>query len=541
MAALIVGLLAFGDVAVFAQSGGFAQKTIKALSPFGRGLGVRAWTRLDPHPNPRPAGEGEIRQATRSDLRHFLYKAQSGRDAQPVSVSAQEPNVVPSVAPAQDPAVAPAQESTPAPAEEAPAPKIPNDQLDSLVAPIALYPDPLLSQTLVAATYPLELVQLQQWLAKEGAYLNEKAVAEAVKKQDWDPSIQAMALLPSVVKQLAENIKWTSDLGNAFLAQQSDVMDAVQRMRTKAKDGGKLQSDDKVRVETKAVESKTVVVIEQANPEVVYVPSYNPTVVWGVTSYPYPYMYYPPYGYYGAAYIGYGTGIAIGVAWGGGWGYGSGWGHNDITINRNNNFVNHYNNRNINRGDRVNHLNSGNNNWRHNPQHRGGAPYPSRDIANRFGGGARGDSISNRQANARQNIGNFGSGRAGTMDRTGFGGGGRDIGGALANRGGGFGGGRPSAGTMERPGLGGGNRGGGFGSGGGDRIGSRDISRGGGARNMGSFGGGGGSWGGGSARASSSRGASSMGGYGGRGGGGMRSGGGGMRGGGMRGGGGRRR
>ena len=155
---------------------------------------------------------------------------------------------------------------------------------------------------LVASTYPLELVQLQQWLAKDGQYLNEKAVAEAVKKQDWDPSIQAMALLPSVVKQLSENIKWTTDLGNAFLAQQSDVMDAVQRMRTKAKDGGKLKSDDKMKVETQQVESKTVVVIEQANPEVVYVPSYNPSVVWGMMSYPYPYMYYPPYGYYGGAY-----------------------------------------------------------------------------------------------------------------------------------------------------------------------------------------------------------------------------------------------
>jgi hypothetical protein len=385
-----------------------------------------------------------------------------------------------------------------------------------------------------------------------------------VQKQDWDPSIQAMAALPSVVKQMTDSIKWTSDLGNAFLAQQSDVMDAVQRMRTKAKDGGKLQSNEQVKVETRAVESKTVVVIEQASPEVVYVPSYNPTVVWGVMSYPYPYMYYPPIGYYGAAYIGYGTGIAIGVAWGGGWGYGCGWGSSNININRNNNFVNHYNNSNIARGDRVNPLNSGNNNWRHNPQHRGGAPYASRDIANRYGGAARGDSIANRQANARQNPGNFGSRQAGTMDRPGFGGGvgggGRDIGASLANRGSfGGGGGRPQAGTMDRSrpggGVGGGgrdigaalaNRGGGsFGGGnrgslGGDRIGSRDISRGGGGQRS-SFGGGGGSWGGGAARASSSRGASSMGGGGFSrggfsrgGGGGMRGGGGGMRGGGRR-------
>jgi len=104
------------------------------------------------------------------------------------------------------------------------------DQLDSLVAPIALYPDPLLAQTLAASTYPLELVQLQQWLAKN-SQLKDKALVDAVSKQPWDPSIQAMAALPTVVRQLVENIKWTADLGNAFLAQQTDVMEAVQRMR----------------------------------------------------------------------------------------------------------------------------------------------------------------------------------------------------------------------------------------------------------------------------------------------------------------------
>src|SRR4029077_6045298 len=110
--------------------------------------------------------------------------------------------------------------------------RIPPEQLDSLVAPIALYPDPLLTQTLVASTYPLEIIQLQQWLGKN-KNLKDKALADAVKKQDWDPSIQAMAALPDVVKQMAENIQWTTDLGNAFLAQQNDVMDAVQRMRKK--------------------------------------------------------------------------------------------------------------------------------------------------------------------------------------------------------------------------------------------------------------------------------------------------------------------
>ncbi len=166
-----------------------------------------------------------------------------------------------------------------APDEQASA-KLPADQLDSLVAPIALYPDPLLSQALVASTYPLEVIQLQQWLAKNKG-LDEKALAAAVAKQDWDPSIQGLAALPDVVKQLGDNIKWTTDLGNAFLAQQKDVMEAVQRMRKKAQDNGNLKSSEQQKVEVKTVESQPVIVIEQANPQVVYVPSYNPTVVYG--------------------------------------------------------------------------------------------------------------------------------------------------------------------------------------------------------------------------------------------------------------------
>jgi hypothetical protein len=201
---------------------------------------------------------------------------------------------------------------------ERPAPKIPNDQLDSLVAPIALYPDPLLAQVLVASTYPLEIIRLQQWLPQHKA-LKDKALVEAVQKEDWDPSVQAMAALPDVVKQLAENIKWTTDLGNAFLAQQSDVMDAVQRMRMKANGAGNLKSTEQQKVETKTVESKTVVVIEQAQPQVVYVPSYNPTVVYGPPVYPYPPIAYPPPGAYVAGMaISFGVGMAMGAAWGGG-------------------------------------------------------------------------------------------------------------------------------------------------------------------------------------------------------------------------------
>ena len=113
------------------------------------------------------------------------------------------------------------------------APKLPSVELDSLVAPIALYPDQLLAQTLAASTYPLEIIQLQQWMDRN-KNLQGKALADAVAKQPWDPSIQGLVEFPDVVQRMAGNVQWTTDLGNAFLAQQSDVMDAVQRMRAKA-------------------------------------------------------------------------------------------------------------------------------------------------------------------------------------------------------------------------------------------------------------------------------------------------------------------
>jgi hypothetical protein len=392
-----------------------------------------------------------------------------------------------------------AQQAQPAaaPTEEA-AVKLPPDQLDSLVAPIALYPDPMLSQTLVASTYPLEIVQLQQWLEKHKD-LKDKALADAVQKENWDPSIQAMAGLPEVVKQLADNIKWTSDLGNAFLAQQEDVMAAVQRMRTKAMGAGNLKTTEQQKVETKVVETKTVVVIEQANPQVVYVPSYNPVVVYGPPVYPYPPIYYPPPGAYAAGMaISFGVGVAMGAMWHGGWGYGCGWGHNDVNINVNNNFQrNNINNINRSGGNRVN---AGNNTWQHNPQHRGGAPYSDRSTANKYGGAARGDSPGTRQASTRQNQ-SPGGGRAqaGTMDR--------------------------GSGGMSRSGDMSANRGGG----GGDRVGNRSVPNSPSASNRSAFGGASSGSSGSSARASSQRGSSSMGSSSRGGGGGSRGGGGGRR------------
>lgn len=422
--------------------------------------------------------------------------------------------------------------------------KIPSDQLDSLVAPIALYPDPMLSQVLVASTYPLEIIQLQQWLGQH-KNLKDKALADAVKKQDWDPSVQALAALPDVVKQMSENIKWTTDLGNAFLAQQNDVMDAVQRMRSKAKDKGNLKSSEQQKVETKVIEKKEVIVIEQSSPDVVYVPSYNPTVVYGAPVYPYPPIAYPPPGYYAAGMaISFGIGVAMGAAWGGGWGWGCGWGgNNNVTINNNNNFVRN-SNRNTNISNRT-----GNSNWQHNPKHRGGTPYSNRDTANRFGGSARGDSMAQRRDNSRQN-GQRGGGLQQAGDRGSIGD--RDRGGSVGDRGGSVGdrdrggsvsdrdrggsaGNRDGAGNRQ-PGSSdrGGNRNPSAGNtaanrGGGDRVGNRSTSSGGGSRNSSAFGGGSGGFSGSNARASSSRGSSSFSGSRGGGGGGRRGGGGGGR------------
>ncbi len=252
--------------------------------------------------------------------------------------------------------------------------KLQPEQLDSLVAPIALYPDPLLAQVLVASTYPLELIQLEQWMDKNPG-LEGEALAAEVAKQPWDPSVQSMAAVPEVVTRLADDIQWTAELGNAFLAQQEDVMDAVQRMRQKAKTNGALESNEQQKVETKVVEEKTVIVVEAADPEVIYVPSYSPTVVYGPPPvyYPYPPIYYPPYPP-GAAFVSFSFGVMWGAAWGGSC-CGCGWGGNDIDINIDNNF-NRVNN--IQGGDRVN---AGGGKWQHDPQHRGGAPYADRATA----------------------------------------------------------------------------------------------------------------------------------------------------------------
>ncbi|HLC12934.1 MAG TPA: DUF3300 domain-containing protein, partial [Chthoniobacterales bacterium] len=159
-------------------------------------------------------------------------------------------------------------------------PKISADELDSLVGPIALYPDPLLIQALAASTYPLEVIQLKQWL-DENKKLKSNALAEAVAQQNWDPSVQALAAFPAVVNKLANKLQWTIDLGNAFLAQESDLMDAVQRLRAKAQENGALTTNDKQKVETERTgDGKQAITIESAQRDVVYVPTYNTQVVY---------------------------------------------------------------------------------------------------------------------------------------------------------------------------------------------------------------------------------------------------------------------
>ena len=360
---------------------------------------------------------------------------------------------------------------SPAPTPSEQPANLPPEQLDSLVAPIALYPDPLLAQTLAASTYPLEIIQLQQWMAKN-PNLKDKALADAVAKQPWDPAVQSMAAVPEVVKRLAEDVQWTTDLGNAFLAQQSDVMDAVQRMRKKAQDTGALKTTEQQKVETKVVEQKTVIIVESADPQVIYVPSYNPTVVYPPPVYPYPPIYYPPPPPPGYAFVAFSFGVMMGAAFWGGACCACGWhgGGNNIYINNSNNFnqINH--NTNVGRGQ------GGGNNWQHNSQHRGGTPYPNQATANKYGGNTRGG------ASAKQQGARTGGGPSASNRSAGSGAGGRGANPSASNR---------SSGSSSRsPSASSSSRGGGFGGGSGGFSGS-------------------------SARASSSRGASSFGGRGG--------------------------
>jgi hypothetical protein len=278
-----------------------------------------------------------------------------------------------------------AQEPAPPAQSSPPAQPLSPDQLDTLVAPVALYPDSLLSQVLVAATYPLEVAEAPQWLRQNRNLKGQELVA-AARQQNWDPSIQALVAFPEVINLLSSNIRWTTDLGNAFLAQQADVMNAVQRMRAQAKAAGKLNSNAQETVTTETQGDQTAIDIQPANPEVVYVPQYNPEYIWGPPAYGYyPPLYYPDY--YGYGY-GFGPGIYIGGFFGGlGWG-GWGWGPNWFggSIYQNYSFFNHYGfGGSYGRGGF-----GGRGIWGHDPMHRLGVAYPNRGLATRYGGAGAG-------------------------------------------------------------------------------------------------------------------------------------------------------
>jgi hypothetical protein len=350
---------------------------------------------------------------------------------------------------AQTPPPSPAAAPAAAPAETPSAPLLKAEELDQLVAPIALYPDALLANVLMAATYPLEVVQADRWAKANKSLKGEKLKAE-VDKQQWDDSVKQLTATPSVLDMMGGKLDWTQKLGDTMLAQQADLMDAVQRLRVKADAQNKLQTTKEQKVTKTTQNNKQVIVIEPTDPNTIYVPYYNPSVVYGAWPYPaYPPYYWPPApGYYaGAAIAGgiaFGAGIAVGAWWANNnhWGGGCGWGNNYVNINRNTNV-----------------------NWNHRPEHRHGVRYNNAAVRNNFAGRDPRQNAANRmdfRGHGGQQVINPGNrpgadrpgaDRPGAGDRPG--GGDRPGAGAGKDRPGG--GDRPGAGAgKDRPGSGGG-------------------------------------------------------------------------------------
>ena len=244
------------------------------------------------------------------------------------------------------------------------------EELDALVAPIALYPDTLLAQVLMASTYPLEVVQADRW-ATENKSLNRDRLKTEVEKQGWDDGVKSLVATPSVLTMMSTKLDWTQKLGDAVLAQQPDVMDAIQRLRSKAYANNKLQSSKEQKITVRQEENRQLIAIEPTDPGTIYVPYYDPAVVYGEWPYPDypPYYWYPEPGYIANGIVA--TGIAFGAAyalgrWASGgrfWGGRVNWGGGQIDINR---------------GAHVSH-------WQHNPRHRRGVGYNNAGVRQRFG------------------------------------------------------------------------------------------------------------------------------------------------------------
>src|ERR1700730_2404982 len=240
-------------------------------------------------------------------------------------------------------------------------------ELQQLVAPIALYPDALVAQILAASTYPAEIVEADRWMQSHSNLKGEE-LAKEVDKQSWDPSVKALAQFPSVLENMDKNLSWTSSLGDAYANQQQDVTTAVQTLRQQAHNAGHLNSNEQEKVTTQG----NTIVIEPANPEVVYVPQYDPWMVYGGPSVAYPGWYAEPGLFLAGVGIGFGVGFGIGFFGGFGWGWGH-WGYNwhgrsviynhntyvsqiRTIVNRNNFSRNNFNHNNSNRGN-FNHAN----------------------------------------------------------------------------------------------------------------------------------------------------------------------------------------
>jgi hypothetical protein len=317
-----------------------------------------------------------------------------------------------------------------------------SEEIEQLVAPIALYPDDLVSQILMASTYPLEVVEAARWL-RANKTLKGDALTTALEQQTWDPSVKSLVNFPQVLDMMDQKLDLTQRLGDAFLAQQKDVLDAIQRLRAKAQAQGNLKTTKEQRViveqppaQTTIVEQPpaqtTVIRIEPANPQVVYVPTYNPTVVYGAWPYPAypPYTYYPPGYAVATAAFSFTAGVALGAAWGYAWG-GCNWrgGDVDININRNTNF-----NTNINRQRYQSNFQarglSAQGAWQHDASHRRGVAYRDQGTAQRFNRGTNAQAAASREAfrgraeKGRQELARGGAGRsgqAGARDRGGAG------------------------------------------------------------------------------------------------------------------------
>ena len=268
-------------------------------------------------------------------------------------------------------------QTPPPPMQGTPVPELPQDQLDALLAPIALYPDQLLSQILIAATYPLDVVEAARFM-QQNPNLNGDALNQALEGKNWDPSVLSLTGFPQVLAMMNDKLDWTQQLGDAFLANEPQVMQTAQSLRAKAQAAGNLQSNE----QQKVIVQDRYIVIEPAQPQYVYVPVYNPTVIYGTWWWPAyrPWYWYPPTIY---GYPPMGAAIGVGFIWGTAWAISGphwGWAHpnwrgGNININVNNNYY-------FNRPGYGNHYQNGN--WQHNADQRRGVAYHDTSVQNRY-------------------------------------------------------------------------------------------------------------------------------------------------------------